>query len=261
MLGVGASLGMGVGYNGIVDPRQIPALELMLLSWDIEQANDTALASWPDVSGHAQQVTQATAAAQPRYFTSGGAGFPVVRFDGVDDWLGLTTGLGMLRNVSGVTIFVLRDVTSLATARMQFFASTGTGGARVQVDANTGGQATVGGRRIDADAFVGVSGALSGVTVNTTAIQTARINYAGALAANYLNGVLSGSESAFQTPGSTSDTDSTLIRIGASNTPDRFFAGDVSAVLVYSRALAAYERLLVERYLSHKTNGAVPLEI
>ena len=55
-------------------------------------ANSGYIVTWYDQSGGARDATQATAANQPLYVASGQNSRPVVRFDGVAQRMGLTTG-------------------------------------------------------------------------------------------------------------------------------------------------------------------------
>lgn len=47
----------------------------------------SAVAEWPDVSGHGHHLRQVAASQRPTFVATTAAGFPVVRFDGIDDTL------------------------------------------------------------------------------------------------------------------------------------------------------------------------------
>ena len=72
-------------FTQTFDPRSVPGLALWLRAKTI---GGGTLAAWPDVSGNGRHATQATGGSQPLWV--GGVtprGGPVVRFDGVDDYL------------------------------------------------------------------------------------------------------------------------------------------------------------------------------
>jgi hypothetical protein len=165
----------------------------------------------------------------------------------------------VLRNVSGGTMVLARLVTSLATDQNAMAISSGTVADqnRAVLDATTAGLWRVGGRRVDGTSFETVTAA--GAAVNNMVVQCGRLNYASALAANFINGSLVGSESAFQTAGNTSDTASLRMRVfsNANTVASGFTSGPVTDLCLYNRALTNAQIFSLSRYFAGRTGGAV----
>ena len=81
----------GGGGGGTVTPDDITGLILRWRADSIDQADSSAVASWPALTGGVA-LAQATGTAQPSYLTNVLNGQPVVRFDGSSDYL--TASLG-----------------------------------------------------------------------------------------------------------------------------------------------------------------------
>lgn len=102
-------------------PASIAGLQLWLDASQIAGLNDgDAVATWSDVSGNAQHATQATASKRPLYKTSILNGQPVVRFDGVDDFLENGT-FTALNNASAASLFIVKRQTSGASIQFPLF--------------------------------------------------------------------------------------------------------------------------------------------
>jgi hypothetical protein len=179
---------------------------------------------------------------------------PAVMFDGTDDFMSVTTGLDMLRNVPGATMIATRRAEATGE-RFVFCAFGGTTATRALL-VNNGTTLRTGGRRLDADAFA-FNDVAGGSELAASFIHAGRLNYAGALSANFKNGALIGTENAFQTPGNTSDTNSTTLRIGVFPSPTGFWSGTISNVLVYSRALTDAEIRAVSRFLARRARAGI----
>lgn len=209
---------------------------------------------WTDMSGNGRNASQADSAKRPSIVTNALNGKQVRRFDGADDFLGLTTGLGMLRNVPGATIIAAyKWITNPTTFCPVFLAST-------QPSATTtrsvlgGGLSSrkllSGGRRLDGD--VSFAGAISAAdNLTTYFVHSGVLNYANSDAFQYVNGALDGTNTSFQTDGNTENTDSNAITIG-SNSVSNFCNIDIAEILVFPTALSTVNRQRVERYLSGK---------
>src|ERR1043165_8435631 len=101
-----ALLGAGAGTTPSNIPATIADLQLWLKADAIPGLSDSdPIATWPDESGNARDVTQIGAPTQrPLYKTSGGVGgLPYALFDGVDDVMdvpnfmtGFTAGGGVV---------------------------------------------------------------------------------------------------------------------------------------------------------------------
>lgn len=66
---------------------------LVLDSRYINQSNNTAVSSWEDRSGNSRNANQSNTASQPTFQTNQSGGNGVVRFDGSNDQLSLTSNL------------------------------------------------------------------------------------------------------------------------------------------------------------------------
>jgi len=92
---------------------QFPAIASLVARWEADQIVPAAgvVATWPDLSGSARHLTQATAAARPAYTPSDPAfnGQPSVTFDGVNDTL---ANLSMPQMGTAITIIDVLKVTN-----------------------------------------------------------------------------------------------------------------------------------------------------
>jgi hypothetical protein len=100
------TVGLAVGYlgevtlgeggeeapaGGITDPTDIADLLLWLDADDIAQSDNTAVSAWADASGGSWSAAQASGTLQPTYQTNEINGHAVVRFDGSNDYLKITS--------------------------------------------------------------------------------------------------------------------------------------------------------------------------
>lgn len=93
-------------------PASIAGLKLWLDASQITGLNDgDAVATWSDASGNGYNATQSTASKRPLYKTSILNGKPVVRFDGVDDFLENGT-FTAFNNASAASLFIVKRHTS-----------------------------------------------------------------------------------------------------------------------------------------------------
>ena len=91
-------LGMILLWNAFpatFTPASIGGLRLWLQAESLTQASGSSVSSWPDLSGMANTVQQATPASQPLLMAGQINGKPVVRFDGVNDFMLKTSQQGM----------------------------------------------------------------------------------------------------------------------------------------------------------------------
>src|SRR3990167_1190365 len=73
------------------DPRRISNLVAWFKADSLLNFNDNdVVGTWLDSSGKGNHATQTTAGNKPLYKTNIQNGKPIVRFDGVDDWMSLT---------------------------------------------------------------------------------------------------------------------------------------------------------------------------
>jgi hypothetical protein len=225
-----------------------------------------AVARWEDKSGNGRHATQATLGNRPTRTVGAQNTRDVLRFDGTNDFLQILTGLNMLRNVAGATVFCVWKYNVVPISGnfvAPFVVSNGTvlGTGRLSMGTNLGTtKIFAGGRRLDADALQRVD---SIIDVNTTPfVQTAVLDYANSDIFQFINGSLQGSSTSFQTNGNTSDTDSINIHIGSHSGASNFANIDIAEIIVFSIALSTEQRQSIERYLANKWGlGFNPLSL
>lgn len=220
----------------------------------IKQADGTNVTNWYDLSGYASHVTQATSSMQPVFKTGIINGLPIVRFDGVDDYLTTSNSsvLAMLNNVSGATAIAVGKWVQRATQQALVCVMRGnTTAPRFQLNVAGGSYLyALSGTRADADTN---AASYTTKTSGTNAIYTVAWNYSSATVSQWVNGVINVNGASFGTSGSTSNTNSSAINIGAYTTPQTTFAqGDFGEVLIYNRVLTSAELTFIHNYLSKK---------
>lgn len=215
-----------------------------------------AVSAWNDSSGSGNHTSQGTASFQPSFHTNLFAGAPGVRFDGADDFLGLTR----VALSSGLSFFaVFRTTSADATSGYP-------GNAPLNLIGDHTGQINVG---------FGVSGGfarynyfadfawhnLTGtIVVNNGLAQLTDVTHSTAGAINlFARGNL---ELSTNLTYNTTTTGFDRISGGftfspAGGTAD-FFDGDVAEILVYGIALSESDRLNVEAYLDGKYSLGIP---
>jgi hypothetical protein len=168
--------------------------------------------------------------------------------------LGNAASLNVFRNVSGGTAFVVGKIDNIVGSQV-FFAASRNGSnsqARLVIDTDPAASSwRAGGRRLDADGFNASTSASSWDTnVN---VLTGVLDYGNSDSFLYENGTLLNSNTSFQTNGTTSDTNSDAVHIGATGGGlVSFLDGVIAEMILYQRALSAAERQRVERYLGKK---------
>ena len=239
-------------------PSDISGLGLWLDAGTITGLSDgDAISTWNDLSGAGRNAT-GSGSARPTYETNELNGKPVVRGDGVDDYMSFAAG-SLLQNVAGATLFaVLRWRSSPASSKNAVVVSTSVASnfARAALLGGTAGSGkwSAGGRRLDANSYVGV-GSSTSINTASCAIQEAVFDYANSNLYQYINGTLDGSTTSFQTDGNTSDAASLLGTLFASydGGSGAGFAGiDVAEILIWPSALSSGNRALVRAYLAAK---------
>jgi hypothetical protein len=95
------------GGAAAFSPTDIAGLKLWLDASQITGLNDgDAVSTWSDLSGNGRNFTQATASYRPTYKTNIRGSLPVVRFDGVDDYLA-----GSWAGTTVKTVVVVLEIT------------------------------------------------------------------------------------------------------------------------------------------------------
>lgn len=80
------------------EPTEISGLKGWWKADSIDQADNTSVSAWLDSSGNEAHMYQSSATAQPTLQTNELNGYPVVRFDGTNDFMNLTAPFDYLTN-------------------------------------------------------------------------------------------------------------------------------------------------------------------
>ena len=131
-------------------------------------------------------------------------------------------------------LFILRRFNPSPTVVRYLLIGAGTSTRIAMMGGLSANKPTIGNRRLDADSGQGVTGSAD---VGTGwGLHCAKWNWAAAELDQYINCAVDGSLSPFQTPGSTSNTALTLLRLGAGGAPtsDGFAGSIAEVVLVHS---------------------------
>jgi len=239
------------GFN----PLSIAGCKLWLRADTITGLNDgQALTTWLDESGLGNNATQATAANKPLYKTNIQNGRPVVRFDGVNDFL--LPPANFIASAAGYTFLVAVKYNTTGTRYTAFQMSftspevfhAAVEANRVDQSAGNAGKYNCGGRRVSGDNYTSLHGGTLGAGV--FAIQAASFNFTTGEVKLYANAsnVASGS-----LPSTGSASGSFGSAVGAVyNFVSNPLYGDIAEILVYDSALPTANRQAVEAYLNAK---------
>jgi hypothetical protein len=213
--------------------------------------------------------TQATAGNRPTYNATGVGGLPSLDFDG-NDWLDApATALGIFCEVEQAWVLAVykhgvADV--VTTERPIAFWTNNSTPTRVCLFASPTGEMNkpnIGGRRLDADAFGGVT-ATAALATNEECILLGYLNFSARTAQLYKNGVLDASATGlWSAGGATSNTVSTRARIGGNGTvttPSTFLNGKVANIAAGASVLNAsqIDKLFGWAAHRHALTGLLP---
>jgi hypothetical protein len=265
---VGLGLGLGTGLQNYVPftPTNLPDLKLWLPADRINQANNTAVATWSDQSGNGYDATQSTTAARPTYIASGLNGLPVVRFDGTDDTLSVPSSTATFKflhsDVSTVFIVAKAGVVSDPGVAYGFLhTATGTSATGFYIRFTDISPTN---DRIGHNIYFGTVGQT--VVSNSTPINTFTANQfnflsvlskpsdavAAERSAISINGAVATQLNVQTNTPSTSNATNDLIIGGSISSTTPFLNGDIGEIIVYNRALNTSELAQVHKYLSMK---------
>ena len=255
----------------LLDPRGLAGNVLWLDGSDVDgdfQIGGAFLngTTWVDKSSSQNaHASQGTGSAQPSIVDAAFNGLSVVEFDGNDFMDVDSAAFGMLRNVESATMIgVLTTELSASNRGMRaLMVSSGTNSAGTRAGINLfdsfgtsiGGSGDFGlaGRRLDSDGFQRIAG--GDVVTGELSTMAGIFNYQDGELSLFVNGEEQTHVDSFQTLGSTSDTDSLNIRLGADavlGNPRGFFDGQIAELIVYDRALTDTELADVESYITDK---------
>lgn len=242
-----------------VEPAFDPASVAGLQAWyraDVLPAADGApVAAWPDLSGNARALTQPTPGKQPVYASAptGFGGRPAVFFDSEGDGSGMAGAAAALaQGTVGVTVFAVAktDFQPSTPRTIAFIPGPVSGSARLSLESGrTTGAYQVAGRRTDRAPLA----VLSGGEANAEPFQlTGVVDYRSALASVRVDG-REVARAAFGTPGTSSNTASAGLRLGANGALNGgYWGGHIAEVLIYHGALGAADVQEIEGYLRRK---------
>jgi hypothetical protein len=222
-----------------------------MLGWwaadDLALADNADVAAWAGKYG--PELTSATN--RPVFKTNIKNGLPAVRYTAANNDSLITASGPWMRNVTGGTQFFVASRTGTGDQALMTIDKNLAGYDRFSTYlAVTTGYVEVGGRRLDADGYAGLVSTTP--APSSPAIIRSTRDWSAGTASIHVNGVATSvNNSAIQTSGSTSDTDSSGIRLGRANS-SLPFDGDIFEVVVYERVLDAAEIAQVESYLTTK---------
>ena len=231
------------------DPTSIAGLKLWLKADALALSDGAAVSAWNDSSPSGYNVTQGNGGFQPKYKTGIVNGKPVVRFDGVDDYLLNDAAPTIPTGSTGYTVFVVTESATIAAgfpSVIDFALNPATEGTGPSVEIR---------RNVDEldhvhfDTGYVLAKELAGVVVGQWNLITADWN--GSNIHLWRNGTLK------DTAGTTliGQTGSRTI-VGCNSSGNNFWNGDIAEILVYNSALSTTDRQNVENYL--KTKYATP---
>jgi hypothetical protein len=188
--------------------------------------------SWTDASGNGRHAVQGTGAAKPTYKTAALNGRPVVRFDGVDDWLQTAAFGAALAQPTTITLV------GTATGADNYFYDGLNDGGRHVIITNNGGSSTT------ALLYAGTGAPYTVPAFGPARVYTAL--FSGAASRLWVDGTAAGAAADGGTlalPGLT---------LGAYWGALANLTGDVAEVVLVNRALSGDERAALEAYLKTK---------
>jgi hypothetical protein len=231
-------------------PAQIPTY----LRFDASNAASITesagvVTTWANIGDgpSAYDATNSTAGERPSIIASVLNGLPVIRFDGTTDNLEYLTASAVGQDVGSILMLaVARE--DADNAGVIFGAAIDGTSARANMTMKSSG-----GRRLDSDSFVSVTGLNS---ATEWGVLAGLLDSTNGDARFYSNGTMESENLTWQTPGNTSNTTSARFRIGAgtSTSPTALFDGDIAEIIVLQgdANTTTTNRQLCEGYLAHK---------
>ncbi|MDG4553136.1 MAG: hypothetical protein P9E24_02645, partial [Candidatus Competibacter sp.] len=244
---------------GLAPPAALPTGGLLLLldagNAALETIDGDEVTTWRDASGQGRDAVTASGRA-PTLVTGALGGDAVLRFDGIDDYLGLPAGFSDFTN--GLTLFVVARPAGVQAGAKLVLLGNGAGQANVALGRNGGGAGlqyftTSGGGDYG---WFGTGAALANNDAALyTVVQGGGTANATVTATVSKNGVAVGSGSVYVPPVATRATN----YLGRSYwAGDGYFQGDLAEIILYNRALSAAEQSAVRAYLTEKYGLDLP---
>ncbi|MDD3878243.1 MAG: PKD domain-containing protein [Bacteroidales bacterium] len=220
-------------------PSNIVSLKLWLAADSGTISNNGAVAQWNDLSGNNYHLLQPTASLRPTLIDSALCGKPVVRFDGIDDWLYAGFGQGFAQGNSFFVVWRISDTTG--TTQNCYSSSNITG--RHDLKWNNNSVNMYAGNQI------GYTKPIPFDFIITSAI------YNGANSKIFENGLLKNTGNA----GTQNIFDVFLGKSGLG--AEGYLNGDIAEIIFYNESLHDTDRVNVEQYLLNKYSPGVSLGI
>lgn len=237
-------------------PSDIPSLQLWLDAADLTTITESSgsVTQWNDKSGNGYDVTQGTAARRPVTGTRTLNGRNVIDFDGSDDNLNRQTSMGLWQNITGGTLYFVSvyDI-SPTTPRILFYIRRNNTVAMAGNSPGTKANKYNAGGRTDAAQILMVVNSTNDIPAGTGIIQSSVFDIANTDLFIYVNGVLQGTNTSYQTT-STTDFESNRLEVGSRVDSTAAINGTIGEILVYHTAHTAEQRQAVESYLKTKWN-------
>jgi hypothetical protein len=228
------------------------------VSPDVLATNGQTVRRWTEII-NSTQADQTTGVSQPIYRSTGQSGNPSVEFDGSNDHFTLPSSNTALKNVSqGYLIVGARDTnpTGLAaTHTLAYYTTVFTGFPRLGLFSRLGSNFAAAGRRLDAD----TTAIASSPTSNNSNynVLAAHGDYSNGFMRLRVNGSVVAS-TALAGSGSTSNTDSSIARIGTAGGSE-YFPGHITCFCLVNASVTATELSQIERYIGLFGNLNIPL--
>jgi fibronectin type 3 domain-containing protein len=248
----GPSIEIPVVPHALTDMATLPSSGLVLSLSASELAhvltNGQPVSQWVNAIGPVAAGI-ASGSSKPTFVTSALNGKPVVRFDGVDDFLALTQGFQDF--TAGASIFVVAKPTTLQSGFKLVLLGNGADQQNVgfgRAGETAGLQYFTGSSSGDVAWFDTDEGIVAGQARLFSIVQEPGSANSLSFAEAGANGTPVYGQNVYVPP----VTNRTVNYIGRSYWAEGWFQGDIAEVLVYNRALNETELLLVKQYIAEK---------
>jgi hypothetical protein len=220
--------------------------------------NGQTVRRWTEII-NLSEADRVVGVSQPLYRTAGQSGNPSVEFDGSNDNFTLPSINTELKNVSqGYLIVGARDTnpTGLAaTHTLAYYTTSSATFPRLGLFSRLGSNFAAAGRRLDGDATVIASSPTS--NNSNYNVLAAHGDYSNGFMRLRVNGSVVTS-TALAGSGSTSNTDSTVVRIGTASGAE-YFPGHITCFCLVNASVTATELSQIERYIGLFGGLNIPL--
>jgi hypothetical protein len=259
-LGLGG-IGFGPGGHGLLEsdvafsPQQIAGLGMWLDGADPATMTlaGSAIVAWRDKGGFGADWGQTSAAARPALQAADQInGISVPRFSGAQ-WLEMTGGFGLLRNVPGWTFFVVHQRNGTGNMSVLALSTANPNGLRLQHQNRNNASPPnyqLAHRCLDGEGFAARS---NNDHRGAAAVAWAwRVDHVAQTARSWVGGIADASTTSGFTAPAMSDTDSAAGFVGQSLTGGDRMNGRIAEMLVWRRALPDAQVDQVNGYLAAK---------